>query len=123
MTPAQRMANLVQNPRFQQTDVVLHRPVFGAMAQGVQSVTFEDPLPLRCIVQPASPDDLELLEEGHRLNNVQAVWSTVPLYTGNAKDRDADLLEIGGVKFTVARALNRAPNGYYKVLVEGFVSG
>lgn len=123
MNPSQRMAGLIQNPRYQQTDVTLHRPVFGTMVQGLQPATFENPLGIRCIVQPASPDDLELLEEGQRLNNVQAVWSTIPLRTGNGKDYDADVLEIKGVKFTVARALNREPNGYYKVLAEGFISG
>jgi hypothetical protein len=123
MNPAQRMASLVQNRRFQQTAVILHRPVFGTMSHGVQPTTFETPVPMTCIVQPASPDDLELLEEGQRLNNVQAVWSTIPLRTGNGKDYDADVLEIDGTKFTVVRALNRTRNGYYKVLAEGFVSG
>lgn len=123
MNPAQRMASLVQNRRFQQTAVILHRPVFGTMSHGVQPTTFETPVPMTCIVQPASPDDLELLEEGQRLNNVQAVWSTIPLRTGNGKDYDADVLEIDGTKFTVVRALNRTRNGYYKVLAEGFVCG
>ena len=123
MTPAQRMANIVQSPRFQQTAVVLHRPIFGTMVNGVQQESFETPVQLTCIVQPASGDDLDLLEEGQRLNNIQAVWSVVPLYTGDGKTRDADVLEIGGVKFSVAKAFNRSPNGYYKVLAEGFVSG
>jgi hypothetical protein len=121
MNADQRMGRVVQDRRFQQTAVTLHRPIFGTMVQGVQPVTFENPLVLTCVVQPASGDDLELLDEGQRLNNVQAVWSVVPLYTGNGKDRDADVLEINGVKFTVAKAFPRALNGYHKVLAEGYV--
>jgi len=86
-------------------------------------VSFGTPVPLRCLVQPASSDDLELLPEGQRLNNIQAIWSVVPLYVANGKDRDSDVLEIDGVRFTVIKMFNRSPNGYFKVLAEGYVHG
>ena len=99
----------------------LLRPVYGAEIYGKQALTFADPVTLTCVVQPAGGDDLELLPEGQRLNNVQAIWSTVPLYVANGKDRDSDVLEVDSVRFTVIKLFNRAPNGYYKVLAEGFV--
>jgi hypothetical protein len=118
-----RTARTVTDERFQQKDITLLRPVFGSEVLGVQGVTFELPLSIRCIVQPASGDDLELLPEGERLNNVQAVWSTIALYVGNGRDRDSDVLEIDGVRFSVVKMFNRRPNGYWKVLAEGYVHG
>jgi len=91
------------------------------MVQGVQPETFDAPRPLTCVCQPAGGDDLELLDEGQRLNNIQAVWSTEALYVANGNDRDADVLEIGGVRYTVIKRFDRAADGYYKVLAEGYV--
>lgn len=119
----ERMARVVTDERFQQEDVVLLRPTFGTMTLGIQKASFALISPIRCLVQPASPDDLKLLEEGQRVGNIKAVWSTVPLYVANAKDRDSDVLKIGGVHFTVIKMLDRSPNGYHKVLAEGYVHG
>ena len=116
-----RMSRTVKDERFQQKGVTLLRPIFGNETLGVQALSFQDPATIRCLVQPASGDDLELLPEGERLNNVQAVWSTVPLYVANGKDRDSDVLEIDGVRFSVIKLFNRQPNGYWKVLAEGYV--
>lgn len=118
-----RMAQVVTDERFQQKDIILLRPTFGTMVDGEQPVTFGDPVPLRCLVQPASGDDLKLLPEGQRLGNIQAVWSTAPLYVGDGDTRDSDVLEIDGVRFEVIRMFNRQPNGYHKVLAEGYVHG
>lgn len=117
------MARVVQDRRFQQKAVTLLRPVFGTMTNGVQPVSFGTPVPMICLCQPAGGDDLQLLPEGQRLNNIQAVWSTVPLYVANGKDRDSDVLEIEGVRYTVIKLFNRSANGYYKVLAEGYVHG
>ena len=38
-----RMARTVTDERFQQKDIVLLRPVFGAMTNGEQETTFEPP--------------------------------------------------------------------------------
>lgn len=119
-----RMGRVVQDRRFQQKSVTLYRPVYGANVDGEQSLTFETPAPvLTCLCQPAGGDDLDLLPEGQRLNNIQAVWSTTPLYVANGKDKDSDVLEVDGVRFTVIKRFDRSPNGYYKVLAEGFVHG
>lgn len=117
-----RFERVVTDERFTQKNITLHRPVFGAESYGVKAVTFENPLSLRCLVQPASSEDLELLSEGAKLNNVIAVWSTIPLYVGNGKDRDSDVLEVDGVKFTVQKMFDRSLNGYHKVLAEGFIT-
>lgn len=118
-----RMTRTVADPRFQQKRVTLLRPVFGAEAEGLQPLTFEAPAYLTCACQPAGGDDLDLLPEGQRLKNIQAVWSPAPLYVANGKDKDSDVLEIDGVRYTVIKLLNRAPDGYYKVLAEGYVHG
>lgn len=117
------MARVVTDQRFQQKAVTLLRPVFINQSYGVQNEDFEAPALLTCLCQPADADDLKLLDEGQRLGNIQAVWSIVPLYVANGKDRDSDVLEIEGVRFTVVKLLNRQANGYYKVLAEGYVHG
>jgi hypothetical protein len=119
-----RMARVVANRRFPQKVVTLYRPVFGTAVLGVPPATFEDPRPLTCLCQPAGGDDLNLLPEGQRLNNIQAVWSTVPFYVADGKTRDADVLEVEGVRYTVIKMFDRqVMGGYHKVLAEGFVHG
>ena len=117
------MERVVTNPRFQQKPVTLLRPVFGTETDGVMPLTFEDPVTISAICQPAGGDDLDLLFEGERLKNIMAVWSTTPLYVANGKDRDSDVLEVDGVRYTVIKLFNRATSGFYKVLAEGFVHG
>lgn len=117
-----RFERVVTDERFTQKNIILYRPIFGVEEYGVRETTFENPLQLRCLVQPASSDDLELLPEGTRLNNVIAVWSTIPLYVGNGKDHDSDVLEVDGVKFTVQKMFDRSANGYHKVLAEGYIT-
>lgn len=117
-----RMARVVTDQRFQQKAVTLLRPIYGAQTYGEQTISFQDPVPLVCLCQPAGGDDLEFLSEGQRLNNIQAVWSPVPLYVANGKDRDSDVLEIEGIRFTVIKMFDRqSVGGYHKVLAEGFV--
>jgi hypothetical protein len=116
------MERVVTNRRFPQQTVTLFRPVFGTEKLGVMPITFEDPVPLpNAICQPAGGDDLDLLPEGERLKNIMAVWSTAPMYVANGKDRDSDVLEFDGIRYTVMKMFNRSANGFYKVLAEGFV--
>lgn len=117
------MDRVVTNRRFPQRDVTLLRPIFGTEADGITPITFEDPATISAVVQPAGGDDLDLLPEGERLKNVVAIWTTTPLYVANGKDCDSDVLEVDGVHYTVIKLFNRAPNGFYKVLAEGYVNG
>jgi hypothetical protein len=116
------MERVVTNRRFPQRPATLLRPVFGTEAGGIMPISFETPVTISAICQPAGGDDLDLLPEGERLNNVVAVWSTTPLYVANGKDRDSDVLEIDGIRYTVIKLFNRAANGFYKVLAEGYVT-
>lgn len=118
-----RMERVVTNRRFPQRQATLLRPIFGTEANGIMPIEFEDPVTISAIIQPAGGDDLDLLPEGERLKNIAAVWSTVPLYVANGKDRDSDVLEVNGVRYTVIKLMDRSPNGFYKVLAEGYVHG
>jgi hypothetical protein len=118
-----RAAQLLRNPRFKPQQITLYRPTFGTMTNGIQSETFAAGVSVQAICQPAGGDDLALLPEGQRLNNIQAIWSTTQLYVANGKDRDADVLEFGGIRHTVIKLFNRDRFGFFKVLAEGFVHG
>lgn len=117
------MERVITNPRFPQREVTLLRPAFGTMEGGIMPIEFDDdPVSISAVVQPAGGDDLDLLPEGERLKNIVAIWTTTPLYVANGKDCDSDVLEIDGVRYTVIKLLNRAPNGFCKVLAEGYVN-
>lgn len=113
------VAEVVADPDFTRTFTV-RRPTSTFANEGVHTSTYTDST-LTGIVQPASPKEMELLPEGHRVGDVIAVWSTLEMRAGNADTIEADVIVVDGKSYKVLRCEPWADAGYWKVLAEGFV--
>jgi hypothetical protein len=115
------MTRVVCNPRLTST-LTVKRPSAPSLGnEGLRATPTYTSLTMSGIVQPASTDDLQMLPEGSRLNNVIAVWASQPLYVDNAKDKASDLVIYKSVEYKVMKAADRSESGFYKVLAEGYV--
>lgn len=73
------------------------------------------------IVQPASPEELLLLEEGERNKNTISVWSVSELRGGDGKRQQPDVLIVDGRYYRVIRVEPRPDGNYFRAVAQGYV--
>jgi hypothetical protein len=95
------------------------RPTVTVSANGTSSVTFAE-FEAVGAVQPASPNDVQTLPEGTRLDDVLSVWSHETIRGADGKTRESDVLVVDGQPYRVVKVEPRTDNGYTRVFAEGF---
>lgn len=115
------MAELMADSDLGARSIVLKRPTV-TYVKGVATTTYAADASLTAIVQPAKPQDAEMLPEGKRLSDVQAIWSATELRAGDGKTIEGDILVFDGKKHRVVAQVPWAEAGFYKVLAEGLAT-
>lgn len=77
---------------------------------------------LRGIVQPAATTDANLLPEGVRISDVQAVYTAGDVSAGNYGQL-ADIVQYGGISYRVLHVQDFSPHGLKKVLAQRYEAG
>lgn len=98
----------------------LRRPTGTFSDDGEFTSTYAD-TQLVGIVQPATPNELEMLPEGSRAKDVISVWSATLLRMADGKLLESDILVVDAQSYRVIRAEPWGDAGYFRVFAEGFV--
>jgi hypothetical protein len=98
----------------------VRRPTLAVADEGVASYSYET-LNLQGIVQPARPNDLQLLPEGSRLKEIISVWCGCELFAADGDATESDVITVDKKAYRVIKSEPWADNGYFRVFAEGFV--
>ena len=120
------VSELMTDPEFAR-EFTRRRPTGAFAADGSFAPGYDDST-LVGVVQPASSDDMKILPQGTRLDNVRVFWvadceEDSAVRAGDGKTFESDVLLLGNEAFRVIRAEpRREDGGYFRVWAEGFVT-
>ena len=113
------IAELMTDPDFAQPFQV--ERATGSFDEGEWVPTAPTILYRAGIVQPASKDQLAVLPEGSRLNNVIVVYCGQELHCDDADSQRSDVIVWHGRPYRVMAAKHWADHGYWQVWAGGFL--
>lgn len=113
------VGELMTDPDFARA-LTLRRPTGSFGNEGEFTSTYADSSIVGS-VQPATPQELEMLPEGSTVRDVISVWSATEIRMGDGNTAEPDVLVIDGASFKVIKAEPWGAAGYFRVFAEGFI--
>lgn len=99
----------------------IKRPRADFDAAGVFGVLDYETITAIGVVQPASPETIQMLPEGERSTEIIEVWSATPMVKSNASDTLSDVIVYGGRSYRVSKLENWTAHGYSYAVAEAFL--
>lgn len=100
--------------------ITLRRPTVVQSPEGDVTSTSADTT-ITALVQPATPQELQMLPEGSRNGNVVSVWSISEIRVSDGATNESDVLIVAGAFFKVIKLEPWAGNGYFRAFAQGYV--
>lgn len=77
------------------------------------------------VIQPTSPEDLEIMPEGERRTQMKTIWTkTLLKVDGNVNSTNSDIIKDSKNRlYRVVKLSDRSENGFYKAFAEYLPNG
>ena len=77
------------------------------------------------VIQPTTPEDLQILPEGERRKQMKTIWTkTLLKVDGNENNKNSDIIKDSKNRiYRVVQVSDRSENGFYKAFAEYLPSG